>query len=109
MTSPHRLRRRRSAPGFALVASLVLVLSLTVLIAAIQRLTAQEFAATKSATHYERALQMAEAGANAYLHQLSNGFVGSGVAWMPQLKDRTGDTPAWPVEFTTFRQSPGAG
>lgn len=107
-----RTQRTKSHPparAFALVASLVLVLALTVLIAAVQRLTAQEFAATKSATHEERALQLAEAGANAYLHQMSNGFVADAVPWMPPRNDRSGSQPAWPVDIPTFRRLAGAG
>lgn len=107
MNIPHRSRSARS--GFALVASLVLVLSLTILIAAIQRLVAQEFASTKSTVHSNRALQLAEAGINAYLHELSNGFVSDSVPWMPPPNDRTGADPAWPVDIATFRSRAGAG
>src|SRR5262249_37696384 len=54
----------------------------------------------------ERALQMAEAGANAYINEMVNGFInttgGGAYDFMPKYNPNPAN---WPVDLATFRQN----
>lgn len=106
-------KRRRGQRGAALVIAMVLILALTMVVAATQYMAVQELRLTRSERNYERALQMAEAGANAYLNQLAKGFVntsgGGAYDFMPPYNDVSSASPAWPVDFATFRSLARAG
>lgn len=71
---------RRTQRGHALLVALALILCLAVLVTATQFLVVQQLKATKSERDYERALQLAEAGVNAYLNMLVNPPAGVSVA-----------------------------
>ncbi len=68
--SIHSSRNRR---GAALMLALALSLCLTMLIVATQLEAIAEFKVSRTERDFERALQMAEAGANAYAHRLTFG------------------------------------
>ncbi len=74
-----RLRRLlpHSEKGFAFLVALALILGLTVLVTATQILVVQQLKTSKSEREYEHALQMAEAGVNAYLNRLNSGAAAS--------------------------------
>ena len=74
--SCHSPRRRRER-GAALLVALALTLCLTMLIVAIQLQISTELKSSKGQRDYDRALQMAEAGANAYLNYLATGPAGT--------------------------------
>ncbi|HZP82169.1 MAG TPA: hypothetical protein VFB21_11050 [Chthonomonadaceae bacterium] len=65
---PHRVRR-----GAAMIIALAIILGLLVLVVSTQYVVVAQLAATKTERDYDRALEMAEAGVNAYLNMLSNG------------------------------------
>lgn len=65
--------RRRSRRGAALLIALALILTLTVVVAATQVQVISQLALSRRERDYERALQCAEAGVNAYLNRLSYG------------------------------------
>lgn len=73
-------RYGRGERGSAIIIALALVMALTVLVAAMQLQAVSGLKATKTQRDYERALQMAEAGVNAYLNMLANGQPDSSVA-----------------------------
>jgi hypothetical protein len=64
----HRKRR-----GQALIIALGLILGLTLLVSASQLVTVTEMKRSRGERDFERALQYAEAGLNAYLNRLGNG------------------------------------
>ncbi len=59
--------------GQALVTAMALVVALTILVAATQHQVVQELKVTKTERDYERALQLAEAGLNAYINRIDYG------------------------------------
>lgn len=63
---------RQGERGSALIVALALVLALTVLVAATQWQVIHDLKLSKTERDYERALQMAESGANAYLNMLAH-------------------------------------
>lgn len=65
----HSMRER----GAAMIFALALTLCLTMLVAAIQMETVTLFKVSRTERDFERALQMAEAGLNAYQHRLTFG------------------------------------
>lgn len=69
----HRLLKARPRRGAAMILALALTLCLTMLIVATQMEVVTEFRISKTERDYERALQMAEAGVNAYQHRLTFG------------------------------------
>ncbi len=73
----------RSHSGQALIVVLAIVLCLMLLAASVQIQVVAQLAASKKERDYERALQMAEAGANAYLYELSHGFMNTTYPFMP--------------------------
>lgn len=72
-TVNHKARKTRPVRGAAYLIALALTLCLTMLIAATQLEVATEFKVSVTERDFERALQMAEAGANAYQHRLTFG------------------------------------
>ena len=78
-TSPIR-KHARASHGHAILVALALVLGLMVLVTAVASMVVQELKVTKTERDYERALQMAEAGVNAYLNMLAFGPAGVGIA-----------------------------
>src|SRR5947208_7718764 len=74
------LKNKRRRRGYALLFALGLIMGLSILVAAVQRQVVQNLALSRTERDYERALQMAEAGANAYINLLVNGAAGGGVA-----------------------------
>ncbi|HHX38373.1 MAG TPA: hypothetical protein GX715_00275, partial [Armatimonadetes bacterium] len=64
----------RAEQGAALIVALALVLALTILVTATQWQVIHELKLSKTERDYERALQMAESGANAYLNMLAKGL-----------------------------------
>jgi hypothetical protein len=66
----HRKRRQR---GAALIVALALVLCLTIVVTGTQMQVVQQIKQSKGQRDYDRALQLAEAGANAYLNYLAQG------------------------------------
>ena len=77
---------RRARRGQALIIALALTLCILTMAAATQIVCISQLSASKRERDYERALQMAEAGANAYLNELSNGFVNGTYSYMPAYK-----------------------
>lgn len=67
---------RSAERGSALIVALALIIALTILVAATQLQVVSELKTSKTERDYERALQMAEAGANAYLNLLNKGAGG---------------------------------
>ena len=91
--------------------ALALTLALTLIVAAGQMQVATQLGTTRQARDYERALQMAEAGMNAYLNQLSNGFQVYHATlspevprWMPAANPLSGALPTV-YEFKTQVQN----
>src|SRR4051794_3073423 len=76
----HRVRR-----GSALLISLALVMAMTLLVAAVQRMVVSQLAVSKAERDYERALQMAESGISAYLNRLANGNPAAPPSWWPSF------------------------
>ncbi len=64
----------RAEDGSALIVTLALVLALTILVAATQWQVIHDLKVSKTERDFERALQMAESGANAYLNMLAKGL-----------------------------------
>ena len=75
-----KLLKRGRQRGYALLFALGLIMGLSVLVAATQRQIVQSLAITKTQRDYERALQMAEAGANAYINRIVSGPQPNGTA-----------------------------
>lgn len=73
MNRHHNKYKASTQRGQALVVALALVLCLTLLVAATQLQVVSQLGLSLPERDYERALQMAEAGANAYLNLLSQG------------------------------------
>ncbi len=103
--------RRRAQRGSALIAALVLVLVLTMVVTGAQVVTVQQLKEAKAQRDYEVALQMAEAGANAYLNERANKFVDkavtdtvNGIAYMPPP-----NITAQPASVAAFRTQSGNG
>ena len=90
-----------------LVSALALVLVLTILIAAVQHLSAQQLSQVKMRANSQRALEMAEIGANAYLFQLGVAFVRAPLPWLPSANDVSNAPEPWPVDMATFRRRAG--
>jgi hypothetical protein len=63
----------RGQRGHATIVAIALSLALLVFVAAIVRMVMAQFAVTKSERDSEHALQLAEAGANAYINMLTHG------------------------------------
>ena len=61
--------------------ALALVIAMTLLIAAMQLQVVSQLAASATERDYERALQMAESGLNAYLNKLANGDPATPPSW----------------------------
>lgn len=95
---------RRSVRGQAFLFALALVMVFTMLIAGAQIVVVQQLKLAQGNRDYERALHMAEAGASAYLNQLSRGFVerpGEGLpAWNPLP---TGGVDRFPLSIAQMR------
>lgn len=70
-------RRQR---GGALLVALAVTLGLLMIVSATQLQVVTQLARSRTESNYERALQMAEAGANAYLNMLAFGTPAGGVA-----------------------------
>src|SRR5262249_26054008 len=82
----------------ALIIALAVVLALTILVVATQFQVVTQLGASRDERDYERALEMAEAGANAYMNMLANkgwtgSFTNSGLI-PPQLTYATVLTPS---------------
>ncbi len=84
-----RSKRRR---GAAMIIALALTLCLTMLVVATQLEVVTEFKTSRTERDFERALQMAEAGANAYQHRLTFGTASGqpGAALLPPLYEWPG-------------------
>jgi Tfp pilus assembly protein PilX len=93
-----RQRTRRAQRGAALIIALAVVLALTILVVATQFQVVTQLGTSRDERDYERALEMAEAGANAYMNMLANGTPANGVANAglipPQLTYATVLTPS---------------
>src|ERR1041385_2336129 len=99
-----RIGGRRTQRGQALVVSLGIILGLILLTAAVQIQVVAQLNETKRERDFERALQMAEAGANAYLNELANGFVNSTYSYMPPYNsDPRGDGGATLLTTAQFQ------
>src|SRR5262249_18793112 len=72
-----RQRARRAQRGAALIIALGVVLALTILVVATQFQVVTQLGTSRDERDYERALEMAEAGANAYMNMLANPWSGS--------------------------------
>lgn len=90
----------------ALVPALGIILCLTLLIAAVQQMSVQQLASFKARSNSQRALELAQIGANAYLFQLSSSF-NTSLPWLPPSNPVDQASPAWPVDHATFRQRAG--
>ena len=77
--------RRVRVRGAVMVMALAMTLALALLVAATQRQVANQFLATSTERDYDRALQMAEAGVNAYLNRLIYGPSTTGSVAIPSL------------------------
>jgi Tfp pilus assembly protein PilX len=75
------LSPRANRRGAALIIALALTLCLTMLIVATQLQITTQLKATKGQRDYDRALELAEAGANAYLNYISYGNSGNYTPW----------------------------
>lgn len=81
---------KNSRRGQSLIIALVIILGLTVLVSASQLMTVTEFKRARADRDYERALQYAEAGLNAYFNRLSNGAgTGTYASLVPPLQQIT--------------------
>ncbi|MCS6776138.1 MAG: pilus assembly PilX N-terminal domain-containing protein [Chloroherpetonaceae bacterium] len=102
---PHRYMARRSVRGQAFLFALALVTVFTLLVAGAQMIVVQQLKLAQGNRDYERALHMAEAGANAYLNQLSRGFVtlpgGALPNWNPLP---TGGIHRFPLDIAQMRE-----
>src|SRR6266511_5989098 len=78
--------RRLKNRGAAMIIARALTLCLTMVVVGTQIQVITQLKQAKGQRDYDRALQMAEAGANAYLNYLSNGNISSITPW---------DTPSW--------------
>lgn len=85
--------------GQALIVALVIVVCLMLAVAATQIQSIAELTGSKRDRDYERALQMAEAGANAYINEISNGFVNATYSYMPAYKalNSNGNGDVFPI------------
>ncbi len=72
---------RRRSRGAALIIALVLAICITMLVVATQMLVTSQLKSEKGQRDYDRALEMAEAGANAYLNYLATGNNNSITPW----------------------------
>lgn len=97
----------RRHDAVVLAGVLALILSLTVMVAAVQVLVVRQLAAAKQRGNRERALELAEIGANAYLFQLGTAFLRAPLSWMPRFNDVSSAPEPWPVDFATFRKRAG--
>lgn len=86
-----------------MILALALSLCLTMLIVATQLEVVTQFRVSRTERDYERALQMAEAGVNAYQHRLTFGTAGGqpGAALLPPLYQFPGADPPTISEFKT--------
>ncbi|HXG24394.1 MAG TPA: hypothetical protein VNJ09_07570 [Chthonomonadales bacterium] len=98
-------KRCHSRRGVALVVALAVVLELSMLVVGTQMQVVGQFKTSKTEQDYERALQMAEAGLNAYLNRLAHG-PGSGAnsALIPDFYQWSSD-----LTITQFKQQTRAG
>ncbi len=86
-------RKRAPRHGAALIIALALVLAFTMIVASTQLVVTQQLRQTRYERDYDRALQMAEAGMNAYLNRLVNGAgTGANAGLVPS-------PAAWPADF----------
>src|SRR5437870_2266269 len=83
--------RSRGRRGSALPLALALVVAMTLLVAAMQMAVVRQLGVSATERDYERALQMAETGINAYLNMKANGgMVATGTpiaapSWWPSV------------------------
>lgn len=101
----HRQSRRRQR-GAALIIALALVMGLLLVVLAAQHLVVTQLSATKNERDYDRALMMAEAGANAYLNMLANGSATTSVTnyrLIPPVHDFNMDSPPGIPSLTLFK------
>jgi len=107
----HR-RSGRSRRGAAIIIALAIVMGLLLIVVSTQHLVVTQLAATRNERDYDRALMMAEAGANAYLNMLANGSASTGVTnyrLIPPVHDFNNDTPAGLPSLITFKSRVKAG
>src|SRR5688572_15195400 len=78
-TGRNPTRRSALRRGQALIIALALIFFLSILVVATQLQVVTQLGTSRTERGYERALQMAEAGANAYLNRLSQGNATVGV------------------------------
>ncbi len=88
MHSSIQVSRRRGRRGLALVTAIMLSLCLTIVVASACLQTVGELKLSSTELHYERALHMAEAGANAYISRLT--FGSADYACLPPLHQYAG-------------------
>jgi hypothetical protein len=80
MSSQRTIHSARRQRGGALLVALAVTLGLLMIVSATQLQVVTQLARSRTESNYERALQMAEAGANAYLNGLAFGTPAGSVA-----------------------------
>ncbi|MCX6362059.1 MAG: hypothetical protein NT029_19850 [Armatimonadetes bacterium] len=97
MVHNDRARGGRSRRGAALVAAVMLSACLTIVVSSSCLQTVSELKVSSTELHYERALHLAEAGANAYISRLT--FGASTYASLPPLYQYPGGVAPTIAEF----------